>query len=56
MKTGSSLGSLEFLSNEYSSKFPQDKVGNNVMKNCLRKIELGIDVNDTLKFLNKYFS
>lgn len=56
LRTGSSLCSLESLSSEYASKFPEDEIGNNNLKNYLRKNELGLDVTDDLKFLNKYFS
>lgn len=56
MKTGSSLGSLESLCNEYSLMFPKDTIGNNTLKNCLRKFEIGLDITDDIKFLNKHFS
>lgn len=55
LRTGSSLGSLESLSNCYASKFPEDEIGNNNLKNLLRKIEIGLDTTDDLKFLNKHF-
>jgi len=56
MKTGSSSGSIESLTNEYSSKFPQDKIGNNTLRNYLRKTELCLDTTEDLVFLNKHFS
>ena len=56
VKTGSSLFSIESLSNEYSKKCPKDQIGNNTLKNYLRKAELGLDIMDDLKFLNKHFA
>ena len=56
VKTGSSLFSIESLSNEYSLKFPQDVIGNNILRNYLRKCELGLNITHDLEFLNKHFS
>lgn len=56
LKTGSSLGSLESLSSEYSVKYPEDIIGNNILKNYLRKVELGINTNEDLVSLNKHFT
>lgn len=55
-KTGSCLGSLESLSNEYSLLYPQDVIGNNMLKNLLRKIELGIDTKEDYTAINKHFT
>lgn len=55
-KTGSYLGSLESLSNEYSLLYPQDTIGNNMLKNFLRKLELGIDTKEDYIALDKQFS
>jgi hypothetical protein len=55
MLTGSSLGSLESLSNEYTKKFPEDSIGNNILRNMLRKMALGIDEKSDYATLTKYF-
>lgn len=55
MITGSSLGSLESLSNEYYKVVPKDNIGNNILRNLLRKRELGIDSKEDYTMLTNHF-
>ncbi len=55
-KTGSPYDSIEGLSLEYMTLFPNDTIGNNILGNLIRKRNMGMSVLDGLEFIDKHLN
>lgn len=51
----SEYNSIVSLIVEYERRFPEERRCNDMLRNLLRLLELGLDTNTQVEYLNKYF-